>query len=81
MERNVDDNERERTAQKTYWKDHSQNPSIETMMLDTRATALDAADRPEVRNERCLSVFPGRHVLLLFSDSEGAGSCRRQDSS
>ena len=74
MERSITDDETERSAQKTYWTDHSHNPSIETMMLDTQAMVLDAADRPEVRNERCLSVFPDRTSYCCFQILEALGS-------
>jgi hypothetical protein len=31
-----------------YWKQHSAEPTLETMMLDTKARELDAAERPEI---------------------------------
>ena len=40
--------EDERVAQTSYWRKHSQQPTYESMMLDSRAQELDQYDRPEV---------------------------------
>jgi hypothetical protein len=34
--------------QKAYWTEHSAEPTLETMMLDTKAREIDAAERPEI---------------------------------
>lgn len=38
----------ERTLQANYWKEHSVEPSVEAMMLDSQASKLDVEERPEV---------------------------------
>jgi hypothetical protein len=45
----------ERDAQKTYWEQHSKVPTVEAMMLDSKAAEIDRLERPEVR--LCKSVF------------------------
>ena len=46
----------ERTIQSNYWKEHSVEPSVEAMMLDSQASKLDLEERPEVRfgSAKCL---------------------------
>ena len=39
----------EREVQKSYWIEHSQDLTVEAMMLDSRAADLDKEERPEVR--------------------------------
>jgi hypothetical protein len=39
----------EREAQKQYWAEHSTEPTVEAMMLDSSASEIDRLDRPEVR--------------------------------
>jgi hypothetical protein len=41
--------------QVAYWQQHSAEPTLETMMLDTKARELDAAERPEIMgaSQRC----------------------------
>lgn len=34
--------------QKAYWKEHSTEPTLETMLLDTKARELDQKERPEI---------------------------------
>lgn len=50
----------EREAQRTYWKEHSSNATVETMMLDSQASDIDKLERPEVRIEmsRCEVLGP-----------------------
>ncbi|XP_024372759.1 phosphoethanolamine N-methyltransferase isoform X2 [Physcomitrium patens] len=43
----------ERSLQSTYWKEHSVEPSVEAMMLDSQASKLDKEERPEI-----LSLLP-----------------------
>jgi hypothetical protein len=38
----------ERHAQKTYWLQHSSQPTVEAMMLDSKASEIDQLERPEV---------------------------------
>lgn len=52
----------EREAQKQYWLEHSE-PTVEAMMLDSKASEIDRLERPEVRaaaaspaNERTFSL-------------------------
>jgi hypothetical protein len=42
----------EREAQKAYWKEHSENATVEAMMLDSKAADIDKLERPEVRSGR-----------------------------
>jgi len=39
----------ERAAQKDYWLQHSAEPTVEAMMLDSKAAEIDQLERPEVR--------------------------------
>ena len=39
----------ERHAQRTYWTEHSVETTVEAMMLDSQAKAIDLEERPEVR--------------------------------
>ena len=39
----------EREAQKQYWMEHSAKPTVEAMMLDSKAAEIDQLERPEVR--------------------------------
>jgi len=34
--------------QKAYWKEHSTEATLETMLLDTKARELDEKERPEI---------------------------------
>lgn len=38
----------EREIQKTYWTENSADLTIESMMLDSKASDLDKEERPEV---------------------------------
>lgn len=38
----------EREAQKSYWLEHSTQPTVEAMMLDSKASEIDQLERPEV---------------------------------
>ena len=37
----------ERNAQKSYWTEHSLEATVEAMMLDSQAKAIDKEERPE----------------------------------
>lgn len=39
----------EREAQRAYWKEHSSEATVESMMLDSKAKDIDRLERPEVR--------------------------------
>ena len=38
----------ERSAQKSYWTEHSVETTVEAMMLDSQAKIIDKEERPEV---------------------------------
>jgi len=38
----------EREAQRAYWKEHSSEATVESMMLDSKAKDIDRLERPEV---------------------------------
>ena len=38
----------ERQVQKAYWSEHSNKPTVEAMMLDSKAAEIDQLERPEV---------------------------------
>jgi hypothetical protein len=40
---------KEREAQKKYWSEHSTEPTVEAMMLDSKASEIDRLERPEVK--------------------------------
>lgn len=42
--------QKERDVQKAYWKEHSGEPTVEAMMLDSKAADIDKLERPEVWN-------------------------------
>lgn len=42
--------EKEREVQRQYWLEHTPDkPTVETMMLDSKAAEIDQMERPEVR--------------------------------
>ena len=54
----------EREVQHSYWAEHSKEPTVEAMMLDSKAAEIDQLERPEVSSN---AKFPS--ALL------GAGAC------
>ncbi len=42
----------EREMQRSYWKEHSAEATVETMMLDSQAKDIDRMERPEVRSAK-----------------------------
>lgn len=38
----------ERDVQRGYWLEHSAQPTVEAMMLDSKAADIDKHERPEV---------------------------------
>ncbi|EYU33965.1 hypothetical protein ABFS83_09G056000 [Erythranthe nasuta] len=57
----VQDEERE--MQKSYWVEHSVDLTLESMMLDSKASDLDKEERPEVLS--LLPPYEGKSVLEL----------------
>ncbi|KAG6499956.1 hypothetical protein ZIOFF_039770 [Zingiber officinale] len=55
--------EMEREVQKSYWTEHSKDLTVEAMMLDSHASALDKEERPEVLS--LLPPYEGKSVLEL----------------
>jgi phosphoethanolamine N-methyltransferase len=53
----------ERTLQSNYWKEHSVEPSVEAMMLDSQASKLDLEERPEILS--LLPSYKGKDVIEL----------------
>lgn len=53
----------EREAQKKYWSEHSTEPTVEAMMLDSKASEIDRLERPEVL--ATLGCVEGLTVLEL----------------
>lgn len=53
----------ERHAQKQYWQEHSSQPTVEAMMLDSKAAEIDQLERPEVL--ATLGSVAGKRVLEL----------------
>ncbi|WIA44324.1 hypothetical protein OEZ86_007114 [Tetradesmus obliquus] len=53
----------ERDAQKLYWLEHSSQPTVEAMMLDSKAAEIDQLERPEVLST--LGSVAGKRVLEL----------------
>ena len=41
----------EREIQAAYWKEHSCEATVESMMLDSKASDIDKMERPEVSKE------------------------------
>ncbi|XP_075490561.1 phosphoethanolamine N-methyltransferase 1-like isoform X1 [Primulina tabacum] len=53
----------EREVQKSYWIEHTADLTVESMMLDSKASDLDKEERPEVLS--LLPPFDGKSVLEL----------------
>lgn len=49
----------EREVQKSYWLEHSKNPTVEAMMLDSKASEIDLLERPEVTALPCQHIVSG----------------------
>ena len=64
----------ERAAQKQYWLEHSTTPTVEAMMLDSKAAEIDLLERPEVGG--CLIVCPSAPARMGegWRRGEGAGA-------
>ena len=48
--------EAERESQKAYWAKHSEECTVEAMMLDSQAAIIDQQERPEVRTRLLFPV-------------------------
>ncbi len=55
--------EEERLTQKAYWQEHSQNATVEAMMLDSKAADIDKMERPEVL--KLLGPVDGLQIVEL----------------
>lgn len=53
----------ERVVQKEYWEMFSKEPTVEAMMLDSKASEIDQLERPEVMGT--LGCIKGKRVLEL----------------
>ncbi|XXG80018.1 hypothetical protein AAC387_Pa09g0974 [Persea americana] len=60
--------EDERTVQKSYWMEHSVDLTVQSMMLDSRASDLDKEERPEI-----LSLLPPLHGKSVLELGAGIG--------
>ncbi|XXG80019.1 hypothetical protein AAC387_Pa09g0974 [Persea americana] len=58
----------ERTVQKSYWMEHSVDLTVQSMMLDSRASDLDKEERPEI-----LSLLPPLHGKSVLELGAGIG--------
>jgi hypothetical protein len=57
----------ERDAQKSYWEQHSKVPTVEAMMLDSKAAEIDRMERPEVRTRGWCCRREGERRTRLLS--------------
>ncbi|KAM5570419.1 hypothetical protein ABKV19_011195 [Rosa sericea] len=57
------DSGQEREMQKSYWEENSTDLTVESMMLDSKASDLDKEERPEVLS--MLPPYEGKSVLEL----------------
>ncbi|KAK9864301.1 hypothetical protein WJX84_007766, partial [Apatococcus fuscideae] len=53
----------DRDSQKSYWKEHSKEATVEAMMLDSKAAEIDKLERPEIL--RMLGPVKGKRVVEL----------------
>ncbi|RWR94985.1 phosphoethanolamine N-methyltransferase 1-like protein [Cinnamomum micranthum f. kanehirae] len=60
--------EDERTVQKSYWMEQSVDLTVQSMMLDSRASDLDREERPEI-----LSLLPPLHGKSVLELGAGIG--------
>lgn len=49
---------KERDAQKQFWAEHSAKPTVEAMMLDSKAAEIDQMERPEASHYAHMEVKP-----------------------
>jgi hypothetical protein len=60
---------KEREAQKKYWSEHSTEPTVEAMMLDSKASEIDRLERPEVKKATCSNNIAARLNKLWLHPS------------
>mmetsp|Transcript_33320 Transcript_33320/g.60218 ORF Transcript_33320/g.60218 Transcript_33320/m.60218 type:complete len:262 (-) Transcript_33320:993-1778(-) len=58
------DSDDERDVQKAYWAEHSKSPTVEAMMLDSKASEIDRLERPEMMS-LISDVISGHDMLEL----------------
>nr|BAU37045.1 phosphoethanolamine N-methyltransferase [Chlamydomonas asymmetrica] len=63
LESNGAQTDQEREVQKQYWKEHSSQPTVEAMMLDSKAAEIDQLERPEVLS--LLGDVSGKDIVEL----------------
>ena len=56
----------EREAQRSYWTEHSVETTVEAMMLDSQAKAIDLEERPEVSCSVLQHDLYGRRPACLL---------------
>ena len=61
-------------AQTAYWKQHSAEPTLETMMLDTKAREIDAAERPEIMGAPSLATEGNSHAAQPATPARAPGA-------
>jgi hypothetical protein len=67
----------EREAQRAYWKEHSSEATVESMMLDSKAKDIDRLERPEVciarRRPISSPIFDHKATHISCGDIQGYG--------
>lgn len=60
---------KEREVQRHYWLEHTpEKPTVETMMLDSKAGEIDKLERPEVSTDaHCVLINRSRTKLHILS--------------
>lgn len=59
---------KEREAQKKYWSEHSTEPTVEAMMLDSKASEIDRLERPEVRT--AMTLLDVMHIYSKLAQQQ-----------
>ena len=70
----TDESGRVACAQTAYWKQHSAEPTLETMMLDTKAREIDAAERPEIMGAPSLATEGNSHAAQPATPARAPGA-------
>jgi hypothetical protein len=68
--------EEERQVQKSYWIEHSLQPTVEAMMLDSKAAEIDQLERPEVCVCVCVGGLCAEGCGVLRSAAPPGCCCR-----
>ena len=61
----------DRDSQKSYWKEHSKEATVEAMMLDSKAAEIDKLERPEV-GQPCQQIA---NNTILCKDPSRVAEC------